>query len=195
MVEPINLKNMKRIYILWLLLVLTGCIDDIGNYEYRELNDLVIEEFRDDYVVEQFTRFQLTPVIQATGQFDPEQYEYIWILYGVGWDNTADTLSYAKDLDVEITSTPAEYALYLSVKDKHTGVEYTQQTFITVINSYTIGLLTLSRVGDEANLTFLNIANSLIEDAYQKVNGQIAGRNPTKAQLVFSGTVSFSFCL
>ena len=38
--------------------------------------------------------------------------------------------------------------------------------------------MALSEVEGNANVTFINVVNTVTEDAYEKVNGEIAGRSP-----------------
>ena len=46
--------------------------------------------------------------------------------------------------------------------------------------------MALSNVNGEANVTFVNVVGSVVEDAYQKVNGEVAGKNPTGARYITS---------
>lgn len=175
-------------FLIFIVCVLSACLEDKGNDIYVELNDLTIGEMRDT-TVEQFTRLQITPNLTTrNGDFNPDNYEYLWhmyIIYGSGNPTSSDTLSFEKDLDVEITAIPGEYYLIYEVTDKETGVCYLNDlTMITVINSYSKGMLALSNVNDEANVTFVNIVGSVVENAYSKVNGETAGKNPTGIRYV-----------
>ena len=184
---------MKKIYCLlgFIACVFYACLEDKGNDIYRELNDVTIENIKDT-TIEQFTHFQITPKITVkTGDFNPENYTYLWhmyITYGSGNPTKSDTLSFEKDLDVEITSIPEEYSLIFEMTDKETGVQYTTEktAYITVVNSYSKGMMALSNVNGEANVTFVNVVGSVVEDAYQKVNGEIAGKNPTGVRYITS---------
>ena len=184
---------MKKIYCLlgFIACVFYACLEDKGNDIYRELNDVTIENIKDT-TIEQFTHFQITPKITVkTGDFNPENYTYLWhmyITYGSGNPTKSDTLSFEKDLDVEITSIPEEYSLIFEMTDKETGVQYTTEktAYITVVNSYSKGMMALSNVNGEANVTFVNVVGSVVEDAYQKVNGEVAGKKPTGVRYITS---------
>lgn len=177
---------MKKIYYACFLLsvLFYACLEDKGNDVYSELNDVTIERFNDT-TIEQFTRLQIVPVISVREKnFNAENYSYLWHMYaayGSGNATVADTLSFEKDLDVEINNIPGTYTLVLEVVDKETEIRYLRRDFsyVTVINSYSKGMLALSSVNGEANVTFVNVVGSVIPDAYQKVNGAIAGKNPT----------------
>ena len=108
---------MKKIYCLlgFIMCAFYACLEDKGNDVYRELNDVTIERIKDT-TVEQFTRLQITPEITVRdGDFNPENYTYLWQMYitysGVGSSTKLDTLSFEKDLDVEVTSIPETYSL------------------------------------------------------------------------------------
>ena len=183
---------MKKIYLLlgFVVCALASCLEDKGNELYIELNDVTVERIRDT-TVEQFTRLKIEPEITtSTGEFDEENYTYLWYMYTtwVGTPTSADTLSLEKNLDVEINSIPGEYSLVFKITDKETGVMYTteQVALVTVVNSYSKGMMALSNVNGEANVTFVNVVGSVVEDAYQKVNGEVAGKNPIGARYITS---------
>ncbi len=172
--------------------VYCGCVEDKGNYDYIELNDMTIQPLEKAYIVELFSQVKITPEITLkTGEFNPDNYTYIWMLYTVFSDQfISDTLSREKDLDIEISALPRTYKLYYEVKDKETGLICTQITDFTVINSYSIGLMALSRINDDANLTFINVLEQVTEDAYEKMNGKIVGKNPRGISLIGNGELS-----
>ena len=178
----------KYIYIAMLLCVgmLGACVEDKGSYDYIELNDLTIEPLEESYTVEQFTNLQIPTTITARdGAFNPDGYDYKWIIYSQHNNQfKTDTISTEKDLDAEVTSIPGNFRLYYEVKDKETDVIYTENVILKVINSYSEGMMILSRVGDDANLAFVNVIDNVIEDAYQKVNGEPAGKNPVRVNYV-----------
>lgn len=89
---------------------------------------------------------------------------------------------------MEVTSIPETYSLVFEITDKETGVSYVpdRRAQITVVNSYSKGMMALSNVNGEANVTFVNVVGSVVEDAYQKVNGEVAGKNPTGVRYITS---------
>ena len=188
---------MKKIILFLAVLpwLLVSCLEDKGNDVYVELNDVTISGLPFETTVEQFSRLQMTPEITtSTGEFNSDNYEYLWhmyITYGSSNATTSDTLSFEKDLDVEISSIPGYYSLIFEVTDKETGICYISygDAYVEVINTYSKGMLALSDVNGEANVTFVNIVGSVVEDAYQKVNGEVAGKNPTGIRYI-SGMLS-----
>ena len=187
---------MKKIYLLlcFVACLLASCLEDKGNDLYIELNDVTIGKIRDT-TVEQFTRLKIEPEITTrSGEFKAEDYTYLWYMYttyGMSSLTSADTLSLEKNLDTEITCIPGDYSLVFKVMDKETGITYTTEyaTSVTVINSYSKGMMALSSEDGEASVTFVNTVGTVTENAYKKVNGETAGKNPTGIRYV-SGMLS-----
>lgn len=172
---------MKKIQlIIWSILVLCvgACTEDKGDYDYTPLNDLVVQGIEKDYTVEQFSSLKIPVTITAKDGFSEDRYEYLWYIWRVNNAADPDTLSFKKDLDIEVESVTGEYSMRYIVTDKETGVFYSTRTDLTIVNSYSKGLMALSEVEGNANVTFINVVNTVTEDAYEKVNGEIAGRSP-----------------
>lgn len=175
------MKHMKRIY--WivgclLLLGIGACTEDKGNYDYTRLNDLTIGGLEKSYTVEQSERLSIAADITGVEGFDASRYDYLWYAWRINNAADPDTLSYEKDLDVEIGIAVGNYQLRYLVTDKETGVYYKQEAELNVINSYSAGVVVLSSVEGKANVTFINAANRVTENAYQTANGEVAGTNP-----------------
>lgn len=187
---------MKKIYLLLFGVVCTlvSCLEDKGNDLYIELNDVTIGSIRDT-TVEQFTRLKIeSEIITRSGGFNAEDYTYMWYMYvypKLSNPVSADTLSFEKDLDVEINSIPGDYILEYKVTDKATGVTYAieRSAIVTVINSYSKGMMALSSEDGEASVTFVNAVGTVTENTYKKVNGSVAGKNPTGIRYV-TGMIS-----
>ena len=172
---------MKKIQlIIWSILVLCvgACTEDKGDYDYTPLNDLVVQGIEKDYTVEQFSSLKIPVTITAKDGFSEDHYEYLWYIWRVNNAADPDTLSFKKDLDIEVESVTGEYTMRYIVTDKETGVSYSVETDLTIVNSYSKGLMVLSEVEGNANVTFINVVNTVTEDAYEKVNGEVAGRSP-----------------
>ena len=66
---------MKYKYYLFALLTgilfLTGCYDDKGNYDYKEINDIVIDTvgFKMTYTVLQYENLQIDPTVAFTKSY------------------------------------------------------------------------------------------------------------------------------
>lgn len=180
------MKKIKNIFSLCLVAVcmtalFTACASDEGNYDYTQSNDLTISGLESSYTVEQFTSLSIHPNITGTQGFDSSNYDYVWYIYQVNGNGDIDTLSTEKDLDAEINLSPKDYDLIFQVKDKQTGVFYMQRTDVTVVNSYSNGLIILSNVDGYGNVAFVNSIDKVTEDVFESVNGYKLGRNAVGA--------------
>lgn len=169
--------------ILWVIAlllagILQSCYDDLGNYNYQDLNNISISEIEEDYVVEQFEDFTITPAISQESAENEDNLQYLWYMYRYGARDFADTLSFDRNLSVKVGSIPGLYNAVFKVTDKNTGI-FTSYLFkVLVVNDYSNGLIILSNLNGKANLAILNEADKLYQDVYQTVNGTVAGENP-----------------
>ena len=103
----INMENDEKIQlIIWSILVLCvgACTEDKGDYDYIPLNDLVVQGIEKDYTVEQFSSLKIPVTITVKDGFSEDHYEYLWYIWRVNNTADPDTLSFKKDLDVEVES-------------------------------------------------------------------------------------------
>lgn len=176
---------MKRIQmIVGILLLLTGiaCTEDKGNYDYTPLNELTFEGLGNSYQVEVDSILSIPVTITGNMDFSTDDYDYLWYAYSqTDKDGVTppDTLSYEKDLNVAISLGVGEYYLRYVVTDKETGVYYSTWTYLSVINSYSKGVVALSRIeNSDSDLTFINVLDKVTKHVYMTANGESAGKNP-----------------
>lgn len=158
--------------------VVMACTEDKGNYDYMPLNDLTISGIESEYMIERDSLLQIPVTITAEQGFSEDRYDYVWYAWRVNNAATPDTLSYEKDLDVAISIVPGEYDLRYIVTDKNTDVSYYFRTTLSVIDSYSKGVMALSSADGQADVTFINAVNALTSHAYVEANGESAGNNP-----------------
>ncbi len=173
---------MKRNYVIigllffWLAM---ACTEDKGNYDYTPLNDLSISGIEAEYLIERDSQLIIPVTITANEDFQEGRYDYLWYAWRINNAADPDTLSLEKDLDVAISIVPGEYDLRYIVTDKETKIIYTYRTDLTVIDSYSKGIMALSNAGGEADVTFINAVNTITPHVYLEANGETAGTNPS----------------
>lgn len=172
------MKKIQGIITCLLLWAVTACTEDKGNYNYTRLNDLTINGIEKTYTVEQSDRLGIPVEIKGIEHFDSTRYDYVWYAWRINNNAAPDTLSLEKDLNVEIKIAVGEYNLRYVVTSKETGVYYMTETDLNVINSYSKGVMALSSVDEKANVTFINALNRVTENAYETINGEVAGTRP-----------------
>lgn len=99
---------MKKIYILPLLaLGLASCVEDEGNYNYTDLNEVTIGGVEESYsVMSRVGRLQINPELTATLDNNPDDYEYHWYICS-GGEHKHTTLSTDKNIDWEVNLSTA----------------------------------------------------------------------------------------
>ena len=114
---------------------LTSCYDDKGNYNYIDLDEVVIDTtgcgIQSAYSVGRYDHLTLEPNILLNGQRvnDDESapLDYMWTLYTAAMTTSGtlvlDTLGFAPALDADITTVAGTYRLQLTVTQRDTGVQ------------------------------------------------------------------------
>lgn len=159
------MKKLQYIYIFLLAVVAAGCYKDEGNYDYKQLPEVVISGIQPKYTVYIADQFKIPVTIHVTaGQLTDVSYE--WKVDGkVVWTE--------KDLDVKVNF-PAKANLYsqFDVIDNTTGIRHITTFTIQVSSPYKNGWLILSDLGDRSQLDFMRNDNVLIEDIYYSSNNE-----------------------
>lgn len=116
----------KHIFLLPLValgLFAQSCVEDEGNYSYKDINEVTIED--ENTVIEVLSyidRVKITPEISGTLYGDNlDNYEFKYTLCHDS--HTHQVIGTEKDLDWLAEVKPGSYNIYFTVKDKNTGVE------------------------------------------------------------------------
>lgn len=135
---------MKKIYLLPLLMLgMSACVEDEGNYNLTELNDFTIEGVEDSYsVISGADALHINPVIKGTLQSDPSAFEYKWYICS-GYDHAHTVISTEMNLDYDMKLPPDTYNFHLTVKEKSTGIEVDKTFYVYASNVATRGYLVL----------------------------------------------------
>ncbi|MBD8487748.1 hypothetical protein IFO69_03200 [Echinicola sp. CAU 1574] len=161
---------MKRVIIYLCLLALpiliTSCYEDLGNYEYVDINEVGVTGIDSSYVAYQGENFKIEPDLAFTldESGDLESYEYEWVLIKP-FTTVKEILSNGKDLDVDLKVPPGEYDAYYRVLDKTSGVEFITDFKVEVKSAVYEGWIVMSDVGGEARLDMA----SLIDEEYMVI--------------------------
>jgi len=188
-----------------MLLSISSCASDEGNYDYQEVNQLTISGIQDKYEVEQFSDLTITPTITGSVAFDESDYSFLWFIYKYNSKEIPDTVSYEKNLNATIAKSPSsDYALVFQATNNVTGrVDY-KKVALTVVNTYSKGLAILSDVEGMAQVAFINSLDHVTENAFEAVNERplgrgpigiwLAGRNSNSDQLIVISTEDSVVC-
>ena len=175
-------KKSYLYFLLFFLIVASGCVNDDTNTQFKELNEVCIDGISDKYENVYIDKeFSITPTISTT-ENDETALEYVWLCYNRNTLKSLDTLAVSKDLNIKVALTPGDHYLLFKVYDTQTGVYYSKQTTLTVVNEFSSGLLILTDNQGQAELDFwVPGRNVLVQDLYAKLNnGGSLGQNPRK---------------
>lgn len=99
-----------------LLLSITSCYNDKGNYDYLSDSQLMPVEIGalDSVTVK---ANELLSIVPKVNNDDVSRYKYMWYTIAKSWPYKRDTLSTAHDLSVNCNLEVGSYTLYYQVKD------------------------------------------------------------------------------
>lgn len=154
---------MKKICGLFLALIaLNGCYKDKGNYDYRDIKELTIEEFEEYEVYEGYykinvsvgDRIVIDPVVAPNIGDDMSNYEIKWYIK----DYTRDDWNKLRFDWVADFKAQNNEQLRIEIKDLRTDITYYQSIYITINPAFvsSLGLLVLSDHGGDSRLGYLS---------------------------------------
>lgn len=138
-----TMKHNRCFVFLCLALGLASCAKDLGNYEYKDVNEVTFEGIASTYSVSNnLDMLEISPVVKMTmaDPSDTTRFEYTWDVA----DIYNSHLIIAKTKDVSwLVSTPAikTYDLFFKVYDRETQVTWLAASKLAVGTPYTKGLL------------------------------------------------------
>lgn len=147
--------NKKFLYILPLVAVIsTSCVEDEGNYNYVDLNEITIEGIGGGYnLLSYIDTLKIEPELSSTVYGDNlDKYSFDWhicsgILSTNGDVHSHTFISDEKDLVWPANIVPGNYTVYFTVTDKANGIETQTYTSIQVTSSMSRGFLFLGEIG------------------------------------------------
>lgn len=140
-----------------------SCADDLGNYEYHDINEVKITGIEKSYSIFTGETITIKPVIDSSITSDEEaDYTYQWVWVNANYKN--------KDYNRLIWSRKKEwdnhnlglaggktYTFYYLVKDEKTGISWMSDNFtIYIENDISLGIFVLSDVNDVGRVDFIN---------------------------------------
>ncbi len=134
----------KYIYPFLALGLMTACVEDEGNYNYKHLNVIEIEGIEESYApLAYMDNVKISPVLSGSlAGTDLSNYEYQWH-FCINTHASHVVISNEKDLDWHADIAPGTYSLYFTVKDRTTGLEKQQRTTLNVGSPFLRGFLVL----------------------------------------------------
>lgn len=193
---------MKKIYaVLWLFVaaVITGCYEDKGNYDYKNIDGLAISFEKGFYGLTLGDELKLTPTISPDVDKEPSRYTFKWYLNGktrTEWNGR--NFSWVTD---EVVS---RAYVALEVNDLLYNIAYMSRVMITVEGVYEAenSWMILSDADGKSQLSFLSLMYDdeteeytdpkFIEDVYALVSNEPLGSGPIALQEHFRKEIDYN---
>ena len=184
---------MKYTYLLFLgfLVLLTqSCKKDHGNYTYKDLNEVSIKSTDSVFVVQQLDTLKISPVL--TESIPGDNYTYGWTLFlqrtpQEGVAHTSTLLSTEKDFKGQISNSPNDYWLLLTVTNAKTQIKAFKRYSLTVTGAFYEGWLITGNKNGKAMVSFVRKDNTVFYNPIHDINGiELEG----KGLASYSGVIS-----
>ncbi|MCT4589354.1 MAG: PKD-like family lipoprotein [Carboxylicivirga sp.] len=167
-----------------------SCSEDLGNYDYKQLNDVSITGLPTDTTVQILEQFVLKPVIEQALAEKEADLSFVWRIEN-------DTVSTSKELDYVIPGSIkfGSNVCYFSVTDNTTGVQYYADFKMKVTSAFEFGYYILSEKEDESSIISY-LPSVYEEDTPWKMTDMIGtiqlGKKPAQMTSKFSYMSEFS---
>lgn len=162
-------------------ILLAGCSQDEGNYDYHSLNEPNITGVPESISVLSRADLDLNPEM-GDNITDLDAYTYEWKAINKYGDNEVTVLGTEKHLKQEVTLPAGEYTLYFTATEKKSGLFWRQSYSLTVSDVTSEGWMVLC---DVAGKTRLDLVSDVTGKTYYDVlksNGMPELNKPYRIQ-------------
>ncbi|SEW35032.1 PKD-like family lipoprotein [Chitinophaga arvensicola] len=166
-----------------IILFLSSCYKDIGNYSYHDINNVQLGNIdtANGYTVFFNDTLKVTPDIRSTQNVTAEDaYTYLWSYHKSSSVSTIDDslLATTRNLAAKVTMPPGNYVLMYKVTDKKTGVMVHMKTTLTVSTEVYEGFMVLSDVNNQSRMDMLSYVKKTntfnqYTDVFNRVNSTV----------------------
>lgn len=158
---------MKRIFLFLIsviALVISGCYEDKGNYDYRESSQPSVKGIEGTYNVYMGDQLVIKPEVAWSGE-EMQNVSYAWRIEN-------ELISEEKDLDVVVGGIPVRSGLYgeFVIKNEDTGIEYLTLFRVNAKSAFSSGWLLLADEEDHSVLSYVRDDGELYSDIYKMMN-------------------------
>lgn len=152
------------------VLVLAGCYKDKGNYDYQDINEVILKTNVDtvNLILPDSLKINLT--IEQTIP-DEAGFSFEWVLYPTGNAPVERRiLDTTKDLNARITELPGSYYVMAYAKDRKTGVEYQKRVFVSVLTPYSEGWMIVEENNGACDIAMISPVGKVFKNIYSATN-------------------------
>lgn len=149
---------------------MTACYDDLGNYNYTELNDVSIDSINSQQWYERYTyvdTLKIEPVLKLALGGTEEHLEFEWKLIPIHDRYNSDSIPVEeqqagyligreRNLAYPLKEKPGDYAGFFYVKDTQTGISYKSDFYVRLRTSVSEGWMLLCEDAGKARLDVIS---------------------------------------
>ena len=159
------MNKIKYISLVFIGLLFAACYRDLGNYDYKEINQVLFSGFPTEklYKFKGVDSLKVYPVITGTLDDDLSGYEFKWQAVVKQGTTAEGETTYTLDsntinLEYFVQLPEQEYAVYLLVKDKETNVTWRQAFDMRVSTALDEGWMILSETNNGSRLDMVSLS-------------------------------------
>lgn len=175
------MKNNLIYYMLGMLFTFSACYDDKGNYDYSEINEIIVN-LPESYILPLTdTTLVIRPEISQSLRDRKDNLTYTWQCSNSTFAaaGSADTISYADTVAILINPDSSEinytYYLRFNVYDHEYGIVHPYQTQVQVFKPYQGAWMILHKQEGETRLgavEYLGTERAANQDVYYPASGK-----------------------
>lgn len=198
------MKLQKYILPFFLLpLAVASCYDDKGNYDYHDLEEVLIDTtgtgMLEEYSIMRYDRLRLAPNVYYEGHPVTDDIsaplDYQWTIFsavsGSGASAVVDTIGTERVLDTEITRTGGNYYVQLVVTNRNDGIKQFFRVPVAVSEIFDGGWMVFYERADMSGYSDLALVyndwvknnityNRVYTNLYSETNGGPLEGNPVR---------------
>jgi len=161
-----------------LILFVSACCDDKGNYDYREISTIKIEDLEESYSrISYQDVLHLEPTVTASG--GECDFDFLWTLnLTKGSRTTSDKLEIESDtigtdrvLDFPVNIKQGYYDLTLRVTNNSNQLTSYRVMSLVVMTKFSEGFYLLKDMGHSTDIDLHVLDNSVVSDIFLKMDG------------------------
>jgi hypothetical protein len=157
-----------------ILITLSACYKDKGNYDYVTPDAPTVKNFDSVYTAVSGDSLIITPQITL-----PRGRTNITVDWEISVPEQAKSLNYTgNSLRIVFGLNATRYTAMMTVSDNDIGMKYFYNFFIDGKTVFSTGTLVLSNDNGTGRLSFITPADSVQPNIYAGINGEDLGQNP-----------------
>lgn len=168
---------------------LSSCYEDLGNYDYKEINEIEVEGIDQLYARDVDDSLRIHPKILGTLYNDTSKFSYEWEIANKIYSTT-------HNLEIIVNMLPGSKISRFIVKDKETGIKKYHE-FRLNVSSSTAGdlIMILSKYQGKAEMSYLRLdkpANFAV-NYFEERFGYLLGSNPKQLHILYPEFAKYPF--